>query len=114
MLIWSISRTDAAPTPTATARARMIGARRSRCPADRVGEEVELPPPGDAVPDDFDLLDPRAVDLERALDADARRDPPNRDRARDPAAAQAHDGPFEDLNALARSLDDLGRDLHGV
>ena len=31
-----------------------------------------------------------------------------------PAAAQAHDGPLEDLDALAVALDDLGRDLDGV
>ena len=35
---WSISLTDAAPTPIATARARIRGARRSRCPAERVFE----------------------------------------------------------------------------
>ena len=34
----SMSATDAAPTPIATARRRMIGARRSRWPADRVFE----------------------------------------------------------------------------
>src|ERR1044071_6951860 len=38
MLIVSISRTDAAPTPMATARRRMIGARRSRWAADSVLE----------------------------------------------------------------------------
>ena len=38
MLSWSISRTDAAPTPTATARARISGASRSRWAADRVLE----------------------------------------------------------------------------
>ena len=219
MLSWSISRTDAAPTPTATARDRMIGARRSRCAADSVfgiadagdpvaagphddgrrddraagrrharprrprrpardprsrdgargggsgrsepstrsvpesndpagstgsdgsarsrrrayggqpfvrrsrrvaalpdavAQEVELGAPGDAVPDDLDLLDARAVDLERPLDADARRDAPDGDGPGDPATAQAHDGPLEDLDALAVALDDLGGHLHGV
>src|SRR5688572_28952846 len=38
MLSWSISRTDAAPTPTATARRRMSGARRSRWAIERVLE----------------------------------------------------------------------------
>src|SRR5437899_407995 len=186
MLSWSISRTDAAPTPTATARDRMIGARRSRCPiesvfesrtpgirwqpgfmitaaattaphvgatptsstpttrvspsfhrrrswrrvgtmtvigrqgsrcgaavlqagnrttpadagvdgrdavdlavrpplaergrlADALAEEVELRPSNLAVPDDLDLLDPGAVDLEGPLDADPAGDPSNGD-----------------------------------
>ena len=38
MFSWSISRTDAAPTPTATARLRINGASRSRWAADRVFE----------------------------------------------------------------------------
>src|SRR3954452_20200745 len=38
MLSWSISRTEAAPTPTATARDRMTGARRSRWAGDSVFE----------------------------------------------------------------------------
>ena len=38
MLSRSISATDAAPTPTATARRRMIGASRSRWAADSVFE----------------------------------------------------------------------------
>src|SRR6185369_10426171 len=227
MFSWSISRTDAAPTPTAVARARMIGARRSRWATDRVFEsrtpgirwqpgfmitaaattapqvgatptsstpatrvrpsfhrrrswrrvgtmtaiggqgsrsgrsarngpvriettpampgseggrvgrqerdlavraplaegrgladaiaqEVQLRSPDLAVPDDLDLLDPRAVDLERPLDADAARDPADRDRAGDPAAAQAHHDAFEDLDPLAVALDDLGGDLDRV
>ena len=43
-----------------------------------------------------------------------RRDPADRDRAGDAAAAEAHDGALEDLDALAVALDDLGRDLDGV
>ena len=38
MFSWSISRTDAAPTPTATARFRISGARRSRWAIDSVFE----------------------------------------------------------------------------
>ena len=41
--------------------------------ADAVAQEVQLGAAGDAVADDLDLLDARAVDLERPLDADARR-----------------------------------------
>src|SRR5439155_1621193 len=79
-----------------------------------VSEEVELGATGDAVADHLDLLDPWAVDLERALDSDTGRNPANGDRAGDPAAAEAHDGPLEHLDALASSLDDLGRHLHGI
>src|SRR5262249_29228769 len=69
---------------------------------------------GDAVADDLDLLDPRAVDLERPLDAHARGDAADRDRAGDPTAAEPHDGALEHLDALAAALDDLGRHLDGV
>src|SRR5262245_37916738 len=66
------------------------------------------------MPDDLDLLDPRAVDLERPLDADPARDPADRDRAGDPAAAEAHHDALEDLDPLAVALDDLGRHLDRV
>jgi len=82
--------------------------------ADALAQEVQLGAAHLAVADDFDLLDARAVDLECPFDADARRDPADGDRSGDPAAAKAHDRPFEDLDALAIALDDLGRDLHGV
>ena len=82
--------------------------------AHAIAQEVELRAPGDPVADDLDLLDPRAVDLERALHTDPGGDPPNRDRAGDPAATEAHDGAFEDLDALAGALDDLGRHLDGI
>ena len=42
------------------------------------------------------------------------RDPTDGDGAGDAAATQAHDGPFEDLDALAGTLDDLGRHLDGI
>src|SRR3954470_9915524 len=85
-----------------------------RCLADAVAQEVELRTPGDAVTDDLDLLDARAVDLEGPLDADAGRDAPDSDGTGDPATTEAHDGPLEDLDALAVALDDLGGHLHGV
>jgi len=82
--------------------------------ADALAQEVELCAAHLAVADDLDLLDARAVDLEGPLDPDARRDPADGDRAGDPATAETHDRPLEDLDALAIALDDLGRDLHGV
>ena len=54
--------------------------------ADPVAQEVQLRASDLAVADDLDLLDPRAVNLERPLDADAARDPADRDRSGDPAA----------------------------
>ena len=56
----------------------------------------------------------RGRDLERPLDTDAGGDAADGDGPGDATAAQAHDGPFEDLDALAVALDDLGRHLHGV
>src|SRR5258705_13982486 len=82
--------------------------------ADAIAQEVELGASRDTVADDLDLLDARAVDLERPLDTDPGRDAPDRDGAGDPSAAQAHDGPLEDLDPLAVALDDLGRHLDGV
>ena len=217
MLSWSISRTDAAPTPTATARARMSGASRSRWAG---GQGLRVADAGDPVAArphdhgrrddgatgrrDADLVDAddplEALVPETALVAEggddrshraasvpesndpagsagsevavgrraagrqplvrrsrrvaalptrsrrkyswARRATPWRttsifsmrgllilnvrstptprgdaadgDRAGDAAAAQAHDGPLEDLDALAVALDDLGRHLDGV
>ena len=56
--------------------------------ADALAQEVQLGAPGAAVADDLDLLDPRAVDHERPLDADAARDLANGDRPGDAAAAR--------------------------
>ena len=44
----------------------------------------------------------------------AARDPTDGDRALDAAAAKAHDGPLEDLDALPGALDDARVDSHGV
>src|SRR5207237_6809049 len=82
--------------------------------ADTLAEEVQLRPPDLAVTHDLDLLDPRAVDLERPLDADTARDPPDRNRAGDPAAAQTHDDALEDLDPFPISLDDAGAHADGV
>src|SRR5436190_20646281 len=82
--------------------------------ADAIAKKVQLGPADLAVPEDLDLLDPRAVDLEGPLDADAARDPADGDRAGDPAAAEAHHDALEDLDPLAVALDDLGRHLDRV
>src|SRR6476620_6330030 len=76
-------------------------AKRRRGLAHAIAQEVQLRAADLAVAEDLDLLDPRAVDLERALDPDARRDPADGDRGRDPAAADAHDETLEHLDALA-------------
>src|SRR3954468_6517255 len=68
--------------------------------ADPLAQEVQLGAPDLAVANDVDLVDPGAVDLERPLDADARRDLPDGDGSGDPAAAEPHDGALEDLDAL--------------
>src|SRR5262245_12639621 len=82
--------------------------------ADALPQEVQLGPADLAVADDLDLLDPRAVDLERPLHADAAGDPPDGDRPGDAAAAEPHDGALEHLDPLAVALDDLGRHLDRV
>jgi hypothetical protein len=82
--------------------------------ADSLAQEVELGAAGLAVAHDFDLLDARAVHLEGALDADAAGDAADRDGSLDATTAEAHDGAFEDLDALARAFDDSGRNLDRV
>ena len=82
--------------------------------ADPLAQEVQLGPANLAVADDLDLLDPRAVDLERPLDADAARDLADGDGAGDPAAAEAHDVALEDLDSLLAALDDARDDADGV
>src|SRR5712691_2468507 len=82
--------------------------------ANAVAEEGELCSPGDAMADDLDLVDPRCVDHERALDADAARNASHGDRPIEAPAAHPHDRPLEDLNPLAASLHHLHRHAHGV
>src|SRR5699024_2822061 len=64
-------------------------------------EEVQLGAAHLAVAQDLDLVDARAVDLERPLDSHARGDAANRDGPGDAAAAQPHHDALEDLDALA-------------
>jgi hypothetical protein len=66
------------------------------------------------MPNYFDLLDARRMDLERSLNTNAAADRADRDRTTDAAAAEAHDRAFEDLDALAIALADAGRNAHGV
>src|SRR6185503_13132667 len=82
--------------------------------ADPLAQEVQLGATNLAVTQDLDLVDPRAVDLERPFHADTGCDPADRDRPGDASAAQSHHDALEDLDALAVALDDLGGDLHGV
>src|SRR6185369_192439 len=85
-----------------------------RCLAHPLAQEIQLRAPCLAVPDDLDLLDPRTVDHERPLHADAARDLAHGDRAGDATATQAHDRALEDLDALLAALDHAGRDLDRV
>ena len=64
--------------------------------------------------DHFDLLDAWAVHLEGSLNANTRGDASNGDVQSKSAAAQAHDGALEYLNALSVPLNDLSRHLDGV
>src|SRR6187455_378372 len=82
----------------APAAARSVGAALAKCGglADSVAEEVELSATGDAVADDFDLVDPRRVEHEGPLHADAAGDAADGDGLVEPAAAHPHDGALED------------------
>src|SRR5438309_11243346 len=82
--------------------------------ADSLAEEVESRTAGVPVTDELDLLDARRVDHERALDADAARDPADGDLLIDAAVAHAEHGALEVLKALAVPFDDPHADAHGV
>src|SRR3990170_3427127 len=81
---------------------------------DALAQEVQLGPAGHAMAHDVDLLDARAVDLERPLHADAAGDLADRNRATDPTSPETHDRPLEDLDALLAALDDASEDADGV
>src|SRR5687767_9655927 len=80
--------------------------------AHTLAQEVELRPPRDTMAHDLDLLDARRVHLERALDAYPAAQRAHGNRSVDAATAQAHDGAFEDLDALAVAFLDSRRHLH--
>src|SRR6185503_21065152 len=69
---------------------------------------------GDAVTHNLDLLDARRIQVECSLDADAAAHGAHGHRTGDAAAAQAHDGAFEKLAALAVAFLDLDGNTHGV
>src|SRR5438477_10090959 len=79
-----------------------------------LAEAVERGPARVAVPDELDLLDAGRVDHEGALDADAARDPADRDLLVDAAVTHAEHGALEVLKALAVPFDDPHADAHGV
>jgi len=82
--------------------------------ADPRRKEVELRAPRHAVADDLDLLDRGLLTLNVRSTPTPEADPSHGQRTPYPTARQAQDGAFEDLDALAVPLHDLGADLHGV
>ena len=83
--------------------------------ADALAEEVQLGAADLAVADDLDVVDARAVQLERPLHPDAAGDPPDGDGRSDAAVPRIRiTSALEDLDALAVALDDLRGDLDGV
>ena len=78
MFNWSISRTDAAPTPTATARLRMSGARHSGDPMGARADDHGRRDDGSTGRSDPDLIDPddagKTVVPESAFVAEGRDD----------------------------------------
>src|SRR2546423_2411829 len=81
---------------------------------DALAEEVEGGAAGMTVARDLDLLDARRVHQERALDADARGDPADRDLFVQPTVADAKDRALELLEPLAVPLDDADGNGDGV
>jgi len=102
------SRTGCAPVKSSTLFAESCGFAHS------VAEEVESRATGVAVADELDFLDARRVDHERALDADAARDPSDGDLLVDAAVAHAEHGALEVLKALSVPFDDPHANAHGV
>ena len=82
--------------------------------AHSVAEEVESRTSRMAVAHELDLLDARRVDHERALDADAARDPADGDLLIDAAVAHAEHGALVVLKALPVPFDDPHAHAHGV
>src|SRR5438046_1068707 len=97
MLSRSISRTEAAPTPIASARARIFAASRARASAERCWESRA---PHAPATHDRNLGEHRAVHGENALDADAVGNLPHGERLAHAAAATRNADAFERLNAL--------------
>src|SRR6202165_933154 len=81
---------------------------------DFASKVVQLRPAHFPVPDHVDLVDARRVQEEAAFHPDAVRDATNGKGLLGTAAPAADDDAFEDLDALAGPLDDLGVHLDGV
>src|SRR5947207_1502558 len=82
--------------------------------ADALAEEVEGRATGVPVADHLDLLEPRGMDEERALDPDAARDAADRDLSVQAAAAYSEHGALVRLEAFAVAFDDAHGQPDGV
>src|SRR5215218_5341968 len=81
----------------------------------QAAQVVELGAADLTEPHDLDLVEARAIDQERALDANAiRRDAADGEVLVDPPGAAADDHALERLNALAAPLDDLDQRPDGI
>ena len=106
--MWLGSGTGYAPVKSSALFAECRGL------AHPLAEEVESRAAGVTVTHELDLLDARRMDHERALDADATRDPADGDLLVDAAVAHAKHGSLEVLKAFAVPFDDSHADAHGV
>src|SRR5438067_10632426 len=97
----------------ASGRSAPLFAKRGGLP-DALAEEVESCPAGVAVTHDLDLLETRRVDEERALDADAARDPTDGDLLIESSAADPEDGALVVLEPFAVAFDHAHGQAHGV
>src|ERR671911_1765221 len=79
-----------------------------------LAQVVELGAPNVADRDDLELLDLGRVEGERALDADAERLLPHRERLAEPGALALEADALEDLDPLPVALDDLEVDAQRV
>src|SRR5581483_12353303 len=99
-----------APAPTS---ARLVALRRPRLFLDprglagEVAQVVDARPAHLALAHHLHLLQPRRVQVECPLDADAVRDAPDGEVRAGAATVPADDHPLEHLRALALPLDDL-------
>src|SRR5437879_3304472 len=83
-------------------------------PADLAAQVVKASLAHVAVAQHVDLVDAGRVDHESPLDADAVSDTPHREVLAQAAARDPDDCAFENLDSLARALDDFRVHLYGV
>jgi hypothetical protein len=86
----------------------------ARCFPRKVTQVEEAGAPDDAFAHDLDLLDPRRVREEDALDAHVEAHLSHGERAPAPSAVTLDDDPLENLGALLVSLDDAVVHAHSV